>query len=137
MIVYIFFRNHLSFLFLRFVFKMLITGLILRPKWSDLCHFYSKLEFWKTFNKYILICFTDFRLLMFQNNIVKISEILNKKNLLKTCIQTICPINFCIVLSHLIYYRKSVIFFIKKKNNNKKQTNKQKKKKKKKKKKKH
>ena len=57
---------------------------------SDLCNFYSKLDFFeKTKNKknklFFLLFFTDFtdfQLLMFHNNIVKISEILNKRNLL-------------------------------------------------------
>ena len=49
--------------------------------------------------RYILIFFTDFKLLMFYNNMVKISEILNKWNLLNTCIQTTYPVEFCIFWS--------------------------------------
>ena len=53
---------------------------------------------------------TDFKLLMFHNNIVKILEILNMWNLLKTCIQTTrtYPIKFCIFCTHFYYgeYRK-------------------------------
>ena len=50
---------------------------------SDLCNFYtrscSKLDFWKCFIKtFCLLFFTDFKSLMFHNNIVKISEILNE-----------------------------------------------------------
>ena len=44
-------------------------------------------NFGKKFHRnYCLLYFTDFELLMFHNNIVKISEILNKWNLLKTSI---------------------------------------------------
>ena len=38
----------------------------------------------KIFIYFFLLFFTDFKLLMFHKNIVKISEILNKWNLLKT-----------------------------------------------------
>ena len=53
------------------------------------CNFYSKLElfFEKKSRFFFLPLFTDFKLLMFHNNILKISEILNKWNWLKTCIQ--------------------------------------------------
>ena len=44
----------------------------------------------------ILHVFTDLRLLMFHYNIVKISEILNKWNILKTFIETTYHIEFCI-----------------------------------------
>ena len=62
---------------------------------SCLCNFYNKLDFWKIFSrKYLLLFFTGFKLLMFHNNIVKISEILNKWNLLKTCIQITYLVDF-------------------------------------------
>ena len=41
--------------------------------------------------------FTDFKLLMFRNYTVKISEVLNKWNLLKTCI------DFCLFCSHFYW----------------------------------
>ena len=47
--------------------------------WSDLCNFYSKMIFWNfCLSKYFLLFFAEFKLLMFHNNIVKISEKLNK-----------------------------------------------------------
>ena len=55
---------------------------------------------------YFLLFFTDFKSLMFHNNIVKISEILNKWKMLKSCIQTTYPINFCIFCSHFYYGKK-------------------------------
>ena len=57
-------------------------------------------------------CFssTGFELLMFHNNIVKISEILTKWNLLKICLQSNYPINFCTILSHF-HNRKKCCFF--------------------------
>ena len=58
--------------------------------WSDLhvCNFYSKKIFFFHFylRKYFLLFFVEFKLLMFHNNIVKISEKLNKRNLLKICL---------------------------------------------------
>ena len=43
--------------------------------WSDLCNFYSKVIFWIFgLTKYFLFFFAEFQLLMFRNNIVKISE---------------------------------------------------------------
>ena len=56
--------------------------------------------------KYVLLFFTDFKLLMFHNNIVKISEILNKSKL----VQTTYPINFCIFCNHFYYEKKMKIF---------------------------
>ena len=53
---------------------------------SDLCIFYSKPSFGeKRIRKHYVLFFIDFKLLIFYNNIVKLSEILNKWNLLKTC----------------------------------------------------
>ena len=51
----------------------------------------------------------DFKLLMFYNNIVKISEILNKGNLLKIYLKFTYPTDFCIFCSHF-YYGKMKIF---------------------------
>ena len=46
---------------------------------SDLCNFYSKAIFLNfCLSKYFLLFFAEFELLMFHNNIVKISEKLNK-----------------------------------------------------------
>ena len=53
--------------------------------WSDLCNVYSKGIFWNfCLRKYFLFFFAEFELMMFYNNIVKISEELNKRNMLKT-----------------------------------------------------
>ena len=41
--------------------------------------------------QYILLFFAEFELLMFRNNIVKISEKINKRNLLKICLQVTYP----------------------------------------------
>ena len=40
---------------------------------------------------------------MFHNNIVKISEELNKLNLLKICLQVTYPTDFCIICIHFYY----------------------------------
>ena len=50
--------------------------------------------------KYFLLFFAQFELLMFQNNIVKISEKLNKWNLLKICPQVTYPTDFCMFCIH-------------------------------------
>ena len=44
-------------------------------------------------SKYFLLFNAEFELLMFHNNIVKISQKLNKQNLLKNCFQFIYPTN--------------------------------------------
>ena len=64
--------------------------------WSDLCNFYSKVIFW---------C-AEFELLMFHNNIVKLSEKLNKRNLLKICLQVTYPTDFCMIWLHFYYGKK-------------------------------
>ena len=51
---------------------------------------------------------------MFHNNIVKISEKLNKRNLLKICLQVNYPSDFCITCIHL-YYGKGENILLKKK----------------------
>ena len=57
--------------------------------WSDLCNFFSKLYCSLFFTIYSKLFFNDFKLLIFHNNIVKILEIMNKWNLLKTfCIKS-------------------------------------------------
>ena len=47
---------------------------------------------------------------MFLNNIVKISEKLNKQELLKICLQVIYPTDFCIICIHFYYAEKLKIF---------------------------
>ena len=43
---------------------------------------------------------------MFHNNTVKISEKMNKRNLLKICLQITYPTDFCIIYTNF-YYGKS------------------------------
>ena len=63
--------------------KIKITAKI----WSDLCNFHRKVDFWNYWlRKYFLLFFAEFELLMF-HNVMKISEKLNKRNLLKTCLR--------------------------------------------------
>ena len=72
---------------------------------SDLCSCYSKQDLWKFFLKnYFLVFFIDIRLSMFCNDMVKISEILNKWNFLITWSSKL-PI-----LSNFAYF--AAIFFI-------------------------
>ena len=59
----------------------------------------SKLDFLEHF----LLVFTDFKLLVFHNNTVKISENMNKYNFLKTCIKTNHLAEFFIICSHFYY----------------------------------
>ena len=74
----------------------------------DPCNFYSKLDFGIFFIRkhFFLLFFMDFKLLTFHNNIVEISEILNKGNLLKPCLKLTFPANFCIFGSHFYYGKK-------------------------------
>ena len=47
---------------------------------------------------------------MFHNNIVKISEKLNKQNLLKICLQVTYPTDFYIICIHFYLWEKVKIF---------------------------
>ena len=74
---------------------------------SDLCYFYSKVIFWNfCLRKYFLLLFAEFELLTFYNNIVKISEKLNKWNLLKIWLQVTYPTDFCMIWLHFHYGKK-------------------------------
>ena len=74
---------------------------------SGLCYFYSKVIFWIfCLRKYFLLFFAEFKLLMFYNNIVKISEKLNKWNLLKIWLQVTYPTDFCMIWLHFYYGKK-------------------------------
>ena len=66
--------------------------------------------------KYFLLFFAEFELLMFHNNIVKISENLNKGNLLKIWLQVTYPTDFCMIWLHFYYGKSENIWFLKKKN---------------------
>ena len=52
---------------------------------------------------------------MFHTNIVKISENLNKQNLLKICLQSIYSTDFCVICIHFYYGKKweYLILFLK------------------------
>ena len=79
--------------------------------WSDLCNFYSKvilLNF--CLRKFFLVFFAEFELWMFHNNIVKFSEKMNKRNLLKICLQFTNPTDFCIICIHFYYGKKVKVF---------------------------
>ena len=75
--------------------------------WSDLYYFYSKVIFWNFCQrKYFLLFFAEFKLLTFYNNIVKISEKLNKWNLLKIWLQVTYPTDFCMIWLQFYYGKK-------------------------------
>ena len=78
---------------------------------SDLCNFYSKvifffLEFLS--KKMFLLFFAELKLLMFHNIVkfVKISEKLNKRNLLKIYLQVTYLTDICIICIHFYYGKK-------------------------------
>ena len=73
---------------------------------SDLCNFYNNVIFW---NFYLRKCFMII-------NIAIISVILNKRNLLKTCLKFTClkftyPTDFCIICSLFTMGEKKYFFF--------------------------
>ena len=61
--------------------------------YSDVLEFLSKIFFFFFFSFYFAEC----ELLMFRNSIVKNSEKLNKRNLLKSCLQVAYTTDFCII----------------------------------------
>ena len=98
----------LSFFFFFFFFSNIYCKINFTPKiGSDLCNFYStcKLDFWRK-KKY-----RNYFCLNYCNNNVKISVILNKWNMLKTCIKTSYPFDFCIICNHF-YHAKDLNFSI-------------------------
>ena len=68
---------------------------VMAKSWSDLCNFYSKVIL--GIFVYFLFFFAELELVMFYNNIVKISEKLNKWNMLKIWLQVTYPTNFWII----------------------------------------
>ena len=79
--------------------------------WSGLCNFYSKVIFLNfCLRKYFLLSFSKFKLLIFHNNIMKISEKLNKQNLLKICFQVTYPSDFFNNLHSFLLWEKVKIF---------------------------
>ena len=100
--------NQKPFVFSVSVFcsQIFTVKLNLQPKIGLTYAIYSKVIFWSfCLRKYFLLFFAEFKLLIFHNNIVKISEKLNKQNLLKICLQVTYPTDFCKICIHF-YYRK-------------------------------
>ena len=63
--------------------------------WSDPCNFYSKVIFWNfCLSKYFLLFFAEFELLMFHNNIVKISEKTEQVKLVENLPPSYLPYKF-------------------------------------------
>ena len=65
----------------------------------------------RSFGVYVLVnifllFLAEFELLIFHNNIVKISEKFNKRNLSKICLQVTYPTDFCIFCIHFYYGKK-------------------------------
>ena len=84
------------FCFCVFLFSNIYPKINLPPK-TGFCHFYSKEIFlFLCLRKDFLLFFDEFELLMFPNNIVKISERLKKQNLLKICLKVTYLTDFCI-----------------------------------------
>ena len=80
--------------------------------WSNLCKFYGKVIFWNfCLRKYFLFFFVKFEFVMFHNNIVKFQKKINKKNLLKICLQVSYPTDFCIICIQF-YFGKREKYFI-------------------------
>ena len=80
-------------------FQIFTVKLIFTTKnGSCQCNIYIKLKFWKKIiSIYFLHFFTDFKLLILYNDTVKIIKILNKWNLLETCVQTTYPIDLAAI----------------------------------------
>ena len=67
--------------------------------------------FWNfCLRKYFALFFAEFKLLRFHNHTVKISEKLDKQNLLKICLQVTNPTDFYIINIHFYYGEKVKIF---------------------------
>ena len=98
-------------MFLCFVLKYLTKIKVTGKGWSDLCNFYSKVIFWNfCLRKYFFLFFAEFELLTFYNNIVKISEKLNKSNLLKNLAPSYLPYRFLHDLASFLLWEKVKIF---------------------------
>ena len=68
----------------------------------------SIVKWWGFFclRKYRLVFFAAFKLWIFDNSIVKISENMNKRNMLKICLQITYPKDVCIICIHFYYGKK-------------------------------
>ena len=89
------FRNHWCFYSCSLSSNIYSKINFITENGSDLCNFNSKLDFWIFFfiKNIILLFFANFKLLEIHKDIVKISDIFNQCNLLKTCIQTILSLS--------------------------------------------
>ena len=95
-----------------FCFCVLFSNMYPKIKFIAICNFYSKVIFWNfCLSKYFLLFFAEFELLMLHNNIVKISEKLNKWNLLKIYLQVTYPTNFCIIFIFTMGKSENIGFF--------------------------
>ena len=61
---------------------------------------------------FFLLFFADFHLMMFHNNIVKISEKINIWNLLKSCLKVTYPFDFCKICNHFYNGKKLRVSFL-------------------------
>ena len=115
-----------------FCFWVLFSNICLKIKsvaknWSNLRNFYNKVLFFVVdfclwvfcfffffffffFNfdwEQILLSFAELKLLMFHTTIFwKILKKMNKRNLLKICLQVIYPTNFCVICIQFYYWKK-------------------------------
>ena len=88
-----------------FCFRVLFSNIYTKIKL--MANFYSKVIFLNLcLREYFFLFYAEFELLMFHNNIVKISEKLNKWNLLKIWLQIIYPLDFCMIWLHFYYGKK-------------------------------
>ena len=80
-------------------------------KWSDLCNFYSKVIFLNfCVRKYILLFFAEFKLLIFHNNIVKISEKTEQAELVENLPPSYLPYKFLDNFHSFLLWEKVKIF---------------------------
>ena len=83
--------------------------------WSDLCNFFSKVIFWNfCLNKYFLLFFAEFELLMFHNNIVKISRKIEQAELAENQSPSYLPYKFLHNFhSFLLWEKVKILAFLK------------------------
>ena len=99
-----------------FCFCVLFSNIYTKIKvtaksWSDLCNFYSKVIFWNfCLRKYFLFFFAEFELLLFYNNIMKISEKLKKVELVENLPPSYLPYRFLHDLVSFLPWEKVKIF---------------------------
>ena len=83
-----------------FYFCVLLPNIYTKIKFTakscpDLCNVYIKVIFWKfCVRKYFLLSFAEFELLMFHNNIVKMSEKIDQVKLVENLAPSYLPCRF-------------------------------------------